>query len=125
MVTSIEAMSESGGASVLIFSINRDAFFPSASMTTPADVLVTNPLIPSEQARLYTKGLNPTPWTVPLMVTLYREPFDDPVIPSVHAFAGPCRHIEYFEVRIDAARVFFHFFDIEVRVRKKIYLADQ
>ena len=56
-----------GGASAGSASANAAtaAGVPSASTSTPAEVLRTQPRTPQRAASEYTKGRKPTPWTTP------------------------------------------------------------
>ncbi len=63
----ISSMRASGGGRWRTSSRNRSSAWlsPSTSMSTPPARLHTNPPSPSRDARPWTNGRNPTPWTTP------------------------------------------------------------
>jgi hypothetical protein len=63
------------GASSLSFDTKAasDASSPSASMSTPARALQTDPATPWLTAKRYTAGRYPMPWTTPSTVTVQRR----------------------------------------------------
>src|SRR5512141_2657386 len=65
-------MRESGGASSCKAFTNASSASgePSTAISTPADVLRTQPFRRCRAARLKTNGRNPTPWTMPEMWTV-------------------------------------------------------
>ena len=70
-----ESMRARGGTSVWRASRNDSSsvWGPSTSMSTPAEVLRTQPFNSCRVASPYTNGRNPTPWTMPVM--WIRTPF--------------------------------------------------
>lgn len=62
-------MCAKGGGDVLRVSKNVSIIVeePDRCMITPLPLFATFPLRPSSFARVYTKGLKPTPWTMPMI----------------------------------------------------------
>src|SRR5512141_1903852 len=107
---------------------------PCTTISTPAEVLHTQPCRRSCVASPYTNGRKPTPCTTPVtwirfvvcmdLLPVGLHLFDEPIRPLVHAFAGLARNSEGHYTRIQDLHTAFEIIHIEGHIRQEIDLVD-